>query len=118
MEVTKDLLDELPQDAVVLCNFDHVQAVSAYYFPEDRPVYLYGWETEDLIMKLLPNCRHVEDVTELKELMESEDVYFFGSFNSRDDLLAEWMNEGIQYTEEGTYLLERYYFNVYHLYNE
>lgn len=118
MEATMELLDEIPKDAVILCNFDHVQAVSAYYLPEDRPVYLYGWETEDLIMKLLPNCRHVEDVTELKALMESEDVYFFGSFNSREDLLAEWMNAGIQYTEEGTYLLERYYFNVYHLYNE
>ena len=118
MEATLELLDEIPKDAVILCNFDHLQAVSAYYLPEDRPVYLYGWETEDLIMKLLPNCRHVEDVTELKALMESEDVYFFGSFNSREELLAEWMNAGIQYTEEGTYLLERYYFNVYHLYNE
>lgn len=118
METTQKLLDEFPEDSVVLCNFDHVQALSAYYLPEETPVYLYGWETEDLIMKLLPNCRHVEDVTELKELMEAEDVYFFGSFNSRDDLLAEWEQEGIHYTEEGTYLLERYYFNVYHLYSE
>ncbi len=118
MEITQKLLDEFPEDSVVLCNFDHVQALSAYYLPEETPVYLYGWETEDLIIKLLPNCRHVEDVTELKELMEAEDVYFFGSFNSRDDLLAEWEQEGIHYTEEGTYLLERYYFNVYHLYSE
>ena len=47
--------------------------------------------------------------------MKERNVYFFGSFNSREELLKEWETEGIAYTEEGTYLLERYYFNVYHL---
>ena len=52
------------------------------------------------------------------ELVSKEDVYFFGSFEWREDLLEEWAEDGISYTEEGTYLLERYYFNVYHLKTE
>ena len=118
MESTQTFLNEFPDDAAVLCNFNHVQALAAYYLPEETPVYLYGGEPEALIAKLMPNCRGFESTDELKELVESEDVYLFGSFNSRDELLAEWELQGIQYTEEGTYLLERYYFNVYHLYDE
>lgn len=115
MEATQEFLDAFPKDAVVLCNFNHVQALSACYLEESNLVYLYGGEPENLIQKLLPNCQGFEDVTELKHLVETEDVYFFGSFNAREELLAEWAEDGITYTEEGTYLLERYYFNVYHL---
>ncbi len=117
MESTADFLEDFPEDAVVLCNFNHVQALTAYYLPEEIPVYLYGGEPESLIEKLMPGCRSFMDTDELKELVETEDVYFFGSFHSREDLLAEWEQEGIHHIEEGTYLLERYYFNVYHLSN-
>lgn len=115
MESTQSFWEAFPSDAVVLCNFNHVQALSAYYLGEETPVYLYGGEPESLIAKLMPNCRSFTDTDKIKDLVEKESVYFFGSFNSRDDLLAEWALDGITYTEEGTYLLERYYFNVYHL---
>ena len=118
MEATQEFLGSFDEEAVVLCNFNHVQAVCAGYLEESNTVYLYGGQPESLIAKLLPNCQGFEDVTKLRELVEKEDVYFFGSFNSREDLLKEWALEGISYTEEGTYLLERYYFNVYHLYIE
>ncbi|MCI6920165.1 MAG: hypothetical protein MR817_06660 [Lachnospiraceae bacterium] len=115
MEATQSFLADFPEDAVVLCNFDHVQAVTACYLKDSNEIYLYGSNPEELIAELLPQCRGLEGITELPQLVQEKDVYFFGSFNSREDLLKEWETEGITYTEEGTYLLERYYFNVYHL---
>lgn len=115
MEATHSFLSDFPEDAVVLCNFDHVQAVTACFLKDSNEIYLYGSNPEELIAELLPQCQGLEDITELPQLVEEKDVYFFGSFNSREDLLKEWETEGIGYTEEGTYLLERYYFNVYHL---
>lgn len=115
MEATQSFLSDFPEDAVVLCNFDHVQAVTACFLKDSNVIYLYGSNPEELITELLPQCRGLEDITELPQLVQEKDVYFFGSFNSREDLLKEWETEGIAYTEEGTFLLERYYFNVYHL---
>ena len=115
MKATQSFLAEFPKDAVVLCNFNHVQAVTACYLKDSNEIWLYGSNPEDLIAELLPQCRGLEDTTELSQLVKERDVYFFGSFNSREELLKEWETEGIAYTEEGTYLLERYYFNVYHL---
>lgn len=115
MEATQSFLADFPKEAVVLCNFNHVQAVTACYLKDSNEIWLYGSNPEDLIAELLPQCRGLEDTTELLQLVKERDVYFFGSFNSREELLKEWETEGIAYTEEGTYLLERYYFNVYHL---
>ena len=115
MKATQSFLAVFPEDAVVLCNFNHVQAVTACYLKDSNEIWLYGSNPEDLIAELLPQCRGLEDTTELSQLVKERDVYFFGSFNSREELLKEWETEGIAYTEEGTYLLERYYFNVYHL---
>ena len=115
MKATQSFLADFPKDAVVLCNFNHVQAVTACYLKDSNEIWLYGSNPEDLIAELLPQCRGLEDTTELPQLVKERDVYFFGSFNSREELLKEWETEGIAYTEEGTYLLERYYFNVYHL---
>lgn len=115
MKVTQSFLADFPEDAVVLCNFNHVQAVTACYLKDSNEIWLYGSNPEDLIAELLPQCRGLEDTTELSQLVKERNVYFFGSFNSREELLKEWETEGIAYTEEGTYLLERYYFNVYHL---
>ena len=115
MKATQSFLADFPKDAVVLCNFNHVQAVTACYLKDSNEIWLYGSNPEDLIAELLPQCRGLEDTTELSQLVKERDVYFFGSFNSREELLKEWETEGIADTEEGTYLLERYYFNVYHL---
>jgi hypothetical protein len=79
---------------------------------------LYGGEPETLIARLLPECVGMPDISQIKELVENNDVYFLGSFNSREDLLKEWEQYGITYTEDGSYLLERYWFNVYHLKSE
>ena len=31
MQETESFLESVPEDAVILCNFNHVQAVTAYY---------------------------------------------------------------------------------------
>lgn len=113
MESTEMFLESFPKDAVILCNFNHVQALTAYYL--DNENVLYGGEPETLIQKLQPNCTGLTDIDRLPELVEQENVYFLGSFEAREELLNEWAQYGISYTEEGTYLLERYWFNVYHL---
>lgn len=113
MVETTEMFEGLSEDAVILCNFNHVQAVTAYYL--DNKNVLYGGEPEALIKKLLPNCVGLPDTAELQSLVTEEDVYFLGSFEAREALLEEWKQYGITYTEEGTYLLERYWFNVYHL---
>jgi len=113
MELTDTFLENFPEDAVVLCNFNHVQALMAYYL--DNEVVLYGGEPETLIARLLPNCVGMAEITEIETLVAEQDVYFLGSFNAREELLKEWEQYGITYTEDGTYLLERYWFNVYHL---
>ena len=113
MELTEVFLQEFPEDAVLLCNFNHVQALTAYYL--DNENVLYDGEPESLIAKLMPNCVGMPDVTKIRELVQTEEVYFLGSFEVRDELLKEWEQYGISYTEDGTYLLERYWFNVYHL---
>lgn len=113
MELTQPFLEEFPSDAVILCNFNHVQALTAYYL--ENVNILYGGEPERLIAKLQPHCIGMPDIEVLPQLVEEKDVYFFGSFEAREELLEEWAQYGITYTEEGTYLLERYYFNVYHL---
>ena len=113
MQMTDGFLEEFPEDAVVLCNFNHVQALAAYYL--DNEVVLYGGEPESLIARLMPNCVGMPETEQIQMLVSENEVYFFGSFNAREDLLKEWEQYGITYTEDGTYLLERYWFNVYHL---
>lgn len=116
MSATGEFLQEIPEEAVILTNFNHVQALMAAYLPNS--VILYGTEPEPLIQELLPNCESVpavEESTELKQLVQENDVYFLGSFQVRDELLKQWENMGIGHREEGSFLLERYWFNVYHL---
>ena len=113
MQETESFLESVPEDAVILCNFNHVQAVTAYYLENEN--LLYGSEPEALIQKLLPNCKGFTDTDKLKEIVEKENVYFLGSFDVREELVEEWKQDGITYTGEQSCLLERYWFNVYHL---
>ena len=44
---------------------------------------------------------------------EDRNVLFIGSFNSRDEIVDEWRKAGLTVEEQGSYLLERYWFNIY-----
>ena len=42
-------------------------------------------------------------------------VWFLGSFHSREEIVEQWRNLGLTVTEEGSFLLERYWFNLYRI---
>lgn len=108
-----------PEDSV-LYNFDQVQAVTGYYLPETVNRFLWCVEGEKLIQEITSPCGLVEDVEEIRELLKAaqggdknRSLWFIGSFNSRDDIVEEWRDAGLTVEERGSFLLERYWFNLY-----
>ncbi len=117
MKITKEALEKIPQDAIIITNFDHVQAISAYYLK--NKIYLYGGALDPLVPLMYENSGYMCDDKKVKELvLENKNVYYFGSFNARDEIIAEWNLNGVKAKEEGSYLLERYWFNIYQLYEK
>ena len=116
MTEAMSVLDDLPKDGIIITNFDHVCALMSYYLPDNK-IYLYDGRP-DAIVELMYNRSDFEiNEDKLKDLVKGDvPVYFFGSFNSREDLLSDWEKIGISNTEEAdSVLIERYYFNIYRL---
>lgn len=108
-----------PEDSV-LYNFDQVQAVTGYYLPETADRFLWCVEGEKLIQEITSPCGLVENVEEIRDLLKAvqrgdknESLWFIGSFNSRDDIVEGWRDAGLTVEERGSFLLERYWFNLY-----
>lgn len=120
MAETEEALARIgPQDSV-LYNFDQVQAVTGYYLPETTARFLWRVEGEKLIQEITSPCGTVEEAEEIQELLDTaredgqeEGVWFIGSFNSREDIVDEWREAGLDVEEKGSFLLERYWFNLY-----
>lgn len=120
MAETEDALAMIgPQDSV-LYNFDQVQAVTGYYLPETVKRYLWCAEGEKLIQEITSPCGTVEDAEEIHEMLKNAqtqgkktNLWFIGSFNSREDIVDEWREAGLKVEEKGSFLLERYWFNLY-----
>ena len=126
MKQTEQLFDELSdssqEDLVIICNFDHVCGLLSYYLGErhdmsNLPVLLYEAEPEKLITRMLGNAGTIEGASEIKKLLsEGKRVLFMGSFNSREDIIKDWKdNYNIENENKGSYLLERYWFDVFEL---
>ena len=105
------------ENAVIVCNFDQLTTLMDYYIGPER-VYLYEDEVDTIVTKMYENDGQRIENDEIKALLESgNSVYFFGSFNSREDILSDWETLGIGNEEiYDSILEERYYFNVYRLY--
>ncbi len=108
-----------PQDSV-LYNFDQVQAVTGYYLPGTTARLLWRAEGEKLIQEITSPCGTVEEPEELREILDTareketeKSLWFIGSFNSREDIVREWRGAGLEVEEMGSFLLERYWFNLY-----
>lgn len=113
-DITIQALDRIEKDALIVTNFDHVTAISSYYL--SNSIYLYEGETDALIPQMFTNCMGKCTKEEMqKALSEGKTMYFFGSFNAREELIAEWDKIGITAKEEGSFLMERYWFNIYRL---
>lgn len=115
MPLVKEAFEAIPDDAVIITNFDHVAAVSGYYFG-GHEIYLYDNEIDHVLSDIMDGCgSYIDDDGIIKLLCASRRVYFFGSFNVRDEILEDWEKLSISSTEENSVLLERYWFNIYRL---
>jgi hypothetical protein len=116
------------EKTILVCNFDQVSAISLYYANgmrdvvgeqgEEPPVmvYLYGAMTDEVLANTFPGILSVTEPWEVWELVDSGSrVLFLGSFNSREDIIKEWEESPRPLSSEnkGSYLLERYWFDVF-----
>ncbi len=120
MVKTYELLESFNSDTIIISNFTHVQALLSYYLnkgDEEYKVYLYQEEPEVLIYETVPGLESIYDPIDIKNYLDAgKDVYFLGSFNSREDILADWEEEfGITYENHGSFLMERYWFDAFEL---
>lgn len=122
MRDTESALSLIGPEDTVLYNFDQVQAVTGYYLPETVERLLWRVEGEKLIQEITSPCGMAEEVEEIRRLLEEtqdddqrKNVWFVGSFNSRDDIVDEWRSAGLAVEEKGSFLLERYWFNLYRI---
>ncbi len=118
MAQTDAMLSEIKPGTRIVCNFGQVQAVTAYELGgSDNTVYLWGGEPENIISETLPAVRTLEDPGEIRKwIRDGGRVLFFGSFDSRDDILKDWKTSyGIGSADTGSYMAERYWFDVYEL---
>ena len=112
MQETRKGLEMIQEDDVLIFNFNHVQATIGYY--KNNESYLLYQEAETLIQEIYRDYGMIEDVTQIKDLLaQGKKVWFLGSFVSREDIVEEWRQQGLEVTEMGSYLLERYWFNLY-----
>ncbi|MDE7359187.1 MAG: hypothetical protein K2N39_07140, partial [Lachnospiraceae bacterium] len=120
MAETEDALATIGPQDIVLYNFDQVQAVTGYYLPKTTARFLWRAEGEKLIQEITSPCGMVEDVEEIRKMLEKMQaegtgnrLWFIGSFNSREEIVDEWRLAGLEVEEMGSFLLERYWFNLY-----
>ncbi len=117
MQQTGEALSAIAPDDIVIYNFDQVQAVTSYYLDAATESYLWCNTPETLIQEIIRPYDTVEDVQAIKAWCEDgRRVWFIGSFNSREDIVAEWKADSLKVEETGSYLLERYWFNLYKIF--
>ena len=124
MKDTEAALSQIGPEDIVIYNFDQVQAVTSYYLENGTERYLWNVEAESLIQEIIGPCKTVETVETIRAWLEDSNdqaqrtdrkVWFIGSFNSRDDIVTQWRESGLTVEEEGSFLLERYWFNLYEI---
>lgn len=120
IQLATPALEEIPEGSVIITNFDHVCAVTAFYRP-DCSVCLHEAEIDPLLKDMLGNITDNLNDQAVKSFVSGDasnspqNIYFFGSFNSRDEIVANWAEMGISSPVSGSYLIERYWINIYKL---
>ena len=111
-----EAVSEIPENSVVITNFDHVTAVIACYRPDCR-VCLYEAPIDRLLYDGLGNITElIKDEDVKKVVSENSSVYFLGSFNSREEIVQNWGKLGISNELLSNILIERYWINIYRLF--
>jgi hypothetical protein len=112
MEETETALEQIAPEDIVIYNFDQLQAVTGYYVNCEN--YLWCDTPETLILDMFGEKGSIEGTTQIRQwLNEGRNVWFLGSFNSREEICEDWAADGITTEEKGSYMLERYWFNIY-----
>ncbi|MBD5452826.1 MAG: hypothetical protein HDR30_00670 [Lachnospiraceae bacterium] len=112
MKECEQALSDIAKEDIIVYNFNQLQAVAGYYLPQEN--YLWNGTPEELIVEIFGNKAVVEDTAQIKQWLDAgKKVWFFGSFNSREDIKAQWEADGLNVEETGSYMLERYWFNIY-----
>lgn len=118
-EAEKAFLQISAQD-VLLFNFGQTQAVVSYYL--DNDTYLWYEQPEELIREMYPKTHSLvegefsdeQGIAGIRELLSTgKRVWFFGSGNAREEILAKWEENGIFSEEKDSVMVERYWFNIY-----
>ncbi len=120
MQSTLSLFEGFDSDTIIISNFQHVQGLLSYYLNKkegDYKVYLYQEDPEVLINETVPGLETVYDPVDIYNYLSAgKKVLFLGSFNSREDILRDWQEAyGISSVNHGSYLMERYWFDVFEL---
>lgn len=112
MEEARQAISGIAKDDIIVYNFNQLQAVAGYYLPQEN--YLWNAAPEKLIEEMFGEKAVAEDTAQIKQwLAAGKKVWFFGSFNSREEIKAQWEADGLKVEEAGSYMLERYWFNIY-----
>ena len=117
MEHTQNVLREIPEDALLVCNFNQLQALMWYYLPKNESV-LYGYTEETLIAGICgqDGITMLSEADEIRDLAAAKDVLFLGTGAVREEICADWEASGMKVeTVEDSCLLERYWFNIYRI---
>ena len=114
MEQTEEALSSIAPEDIVIYNFDQVQAVTSFYMDKEMQSVLWCGTPETLIQDIIRPYDTVEETAQIKAWCErGRNVWFIGSFNSREEIVKLWEADGLQVEEVGSYFLERYWFNLY-----
>ncbi len=112
MKECEQAVSGIAKEDIIVYNFNQLQAAAGYYLPQEN--YLWCGTPEELIQEIFGNKPVVEDTAQIKQWLDAgKKVWFFGSFNSREDIKAQWEADGLKVEETGSYMLERYWFNIY-----
>ena len=112
MKECEQAVSDIAREDIIVYNFNQLQAVAGYYLPQEN--YLWNGTPEELIEEIFGDKAVVEDTAQIKQWLDAgKKVWFFGSFNSREDIKAQWEADGLKVEETGSYMLERYWFNIY-----
>lgn len=108
-----ETIDCIPKNSVIVTNFDHITALMGYYRP-DCYVYIYDGNVDKLIPQMFERCGKTISAEKMNEFAkQNKHFYFFGSFNSREDIVDDWHRLGIDSNELCDILVERYWIKIY-----
>lgn len=113
LEQTMAVMEQVGENDALLFNFDQLQSVASWYFPQDS--YLWGGKQEALVLEMNPGLRDgIEDLEEIWA-QNYDSVWYLGTGEIQERIVEDWREQGIEAEEKAVCLIERYWFHLYRL---